>query len=79
MRFTDDEPVECYQCDEMIYPGESYYIFNKRNYCSEECLGAAMVEEYYNQVQECYLMTKEDKEDEYADMQYEMMRDWGTA
>lgn len=78
MRFTDDEPLECYQCDEVIYPGESYYVFHGKNYCSQECVGAAMLEEYYSEVQECYLMTKEDKEDEYGDMMYHMMKDEGA-
>lgn len=70
MKFIDDESLECYQCEKTISPGEEYYLFREKNFCSEECLGAAMVDEFYNEVRKCYLMTKEDKESEYGDTLY---------
>ena len=72
MRFEDDKPLECEYCGRMIYAGDYARVWNNKYYCSTECVKEAMYEDA--DVSTHYVMTAEEKEAEYGDMQYDEMR-----
>lgn len=77
MRFNDDEPIVCDECNDIIFAPSEYYRFNNGNYCSKKCLGEAMIEEHWNEVSEEQLLSKEDKESIWGDMEYDRMKGEG--
>lgn len=74
MRFKDDAPVACDYCEDYAYAGQSYYIYNKLNFCCKECLGAYLAENTPGIIS-IYLNTAEDHELNYGDYLYDRQRD----
>lgn len=46
MVFKDDDEEVCDYCGDYIYPGATYYIYNRMTFCCAECLGKFLADEY---------------------------------
>ena len=74
MKFHDDEPIECENCEAMVYPSDEYYTWDNRKFCCKDCVKSAMFEKFENDVNSHYLYTAEEYEADYGDMKYAEMR-----
>lgn len=77
IKFKDDEPITCDVCGEVIYAPSTYYEYNDSNCCSHECVGALMCENHADEIIEHELLTAEDHEAIYGDMEYDRRKDEG--
>ncbi len=74
-KFEDDKPVECDECGDLIYAGETVIMWNGKNYCCEDCVKDAMWEELSpKEVESRVIYTAEDYEAEWGDQKYDEMR-----
>ena len=72
--FEDDAPKQCAFCEEDINPGDDYYIYAHRSFCSRECAGMFWSIDTRDIIKQ-HLYSKQDKEEGYGDLLYDRRRD----